>query len=134
VIILIIFGEEYNYEAPRYTVSSTLLSFLPPSAQMSSSMPSSQTSSVYMSHSISVPPGFPGPFLMAYSGEKLKSNDDKASPYFRPSCIGKSSEKCVPVQNLLHVSFKHILINLTSFMGTLNSMRILYKTSLFIES
>jgi hypothetical protein len=32
------------------------------------------------------------------------------------------------------VSFKHILINLTNFMGTPNSVRILYKTSLLTES
>jgi hypothetical protein len=33
-----------------------------------------------VSHLISVPPGFPGLFLMAYSEAQLKSNGDKVSP------------------------------------------------------
>jgi hypothetical protein len=33
----------------------------------------------------------------------------------------------------IYVSFKQILINLTSYMGTSASMRILYNTSLFIQ-
>jgi hypothetical protein len=41
---------------------------------------------------------------MAYSKAKLKSNGHKASPYFRPS------DKCLPTNILLYVSFKHILI------------------------
>jgi hypothetical protein len=71
---------------------------------------------------------------MAYSKAKLKSSGDRTSPWFRPFWIGKLSDKCLPIQTLLYVSFKHILINLTSFMGTPNSMRILYKTSLLTES
>jgi hypothetical protein len=43
-------------------------------------------------------------------------------------------DKCLPIQNLLYVSFKHVLISLTGFMGTLNSMRILHSTSLQCES
>jgi hypothetical protein len=32
--------------------------------------------------------------------------------------IENLSVKCLPIRTLLYVSFKHILINLTSFMGT----------------
>jgi hypothetical protein len=39
--------------------------------------------------------------------------------------------RCLPIQTLLYVSFKHILIGLTNFMGIPNSMRILYNTSLY---
>jgi hypothetical protein len=66
---------------------------------------------------------------MAYSKAKLNSSGDKASPCFRPFWIGKLSDKCLPILTLLYVSFKHILINLTSFMGTPNSMGILYNDS-----
>jgi hypothetical protein len=71
---------------------------------------------------------------MAYSKAKLKSSDDKASPCFRPFWIGKLSDKCLPIRTLLYVSFKHIFISLTSFMGTPTSVRILYNTSLLTES
>jgi hypothetical protein len=54
---------------------------------------------------------------MAYSKAKLKSCGGKASPYFRPFRIGKLSEKYLLIWILLYVSFKHILISLTSFMG-----------------
>jgi hypothetical protein len=54
----------------------------------------------------------------------------EVSPCFRPFCIGKLSDKCLPIRTLLYNSFKHILISLTSFMGTPNSIRILYNTSL----
>jgi hypothetical protein len=40
----------------------------------------------------------------------------------------------VYLYELYYVSFKHILINLTNFMGTTNSMRILYNTSFLTES
>jgi hypothetical protein len=60
---------------------------------------------------------------MAYSTAKLKSSGDRATPYFRQFWIGKLSDKYLPIRPLLYVSFKHILINLTSFMGTPNSMR-----------
>jgi hypothetical protein len=43
-------------------------------------------------------------------------------------------DKYLPIQTLLYVSVKHILINLTSFMGTQNSMRILYNTYFLTES
>jgi hypothetical protein len=71
---------------------------------------------------------------MAYSKVKLKSSGDRASPCFRPFWIRKLSDKCLPIRTLLYVLFKHILINLASFMGTPNSIRILYKTSLVAES
>jgi hypothetical protein len=71
---------------------------------------------------------------MTYSKAKLKSSGDRASHCFRPFWIGKLSHKCLPIRTLLYVSFKHILINLTSFMGTPNFMRVLYKTSPLNES
>jgi hypothetical protein len=54
---------------------------------------------------------------MVYSRTKLKSSGDKASPCFKPFRRGKPSDKCLPVQTLLYVSFKHILINLNKFHG-----------------
>jgi hypothetical protein len=71
---------------------------------------------------------------MAYSKAKLKSSGDEASPCFSPIGIGKLLDKCVPIRTILYVSFKDILISLNSFMGTPNSMRILYNTSLPTES
>jgi hypothetical protein len=68
------------------------------------------------------PTWFSWTFLMAYS------SGYKASPCFRPFWIGKS-DRCLPIRTLPYVSFKHILISLTSSMGTPNSMRILYNTS-----
>jgi hypothetical protein len=70
---------------------------------------------------------------MAYSNAKLKSSGDRAS-YFRPFWIGKLSDNCLAIWTLLYVSFKHILINLTSFMGTPGSMRILYGNSFLTVS
>jgi hypothetical protein len=55
---------------------------------------------------------------MVYSKAKLKSGGDRASPCFRPLWIGKLSDKYLPAWTLVYLSFKHILINLTSFMGT----------------
>jgi hypothetical protein len=62
-------------------------------------------------------------FLMTYCTEKLKSSGVIASPCFRPFWIENLSDKCLPTQTLLYVSFKHILMSLTSFMGTPNPMR-----------
>ena len=64
----------------------------------------------------------------------LKSNGDRASPCFKPFLIGNMSDKFLPTRTLLYVSVRHIFITLTSFLGTPNSMRILYKTSLLTES
>jgi hypothetical protein len=72
--------------------------------------------------------------LMAYSKAKLKSSGDKASHCLRPFWKGKISDKCLPIQTLPYVSFKHILISLRSFIGTPNSMAILHNTSLPTES
>jgi hypothetical protein len=66
---------------------------------------------------------------MEYSKAKLKSSGDKASRSFKPFWIGKLSGKCLPIQTLLYVSFKHILMSLTNFIGIPNSIRILYSTS-----
>jgi hypothetical protein len=46
LIVLIIFGEEYNHEAPHYAVFSTLSSLHPSSVQIFSSAPCSQLPSV----------------------------------------------------------------------------------------
>ena len=66
---------------------------------------------------------------MAYSKAKLKSNGDRAFPCFRPFLIGNLSDTFLPTQTLLYVSVRLIFINLRSFLGIPNSMRILYKTS-----
>ena len=71
---------------------------------------------------------------MAYSKARLKSNGDKTSHCFKPFLIGNMSDTFLPTRTLLYVSVKHILTSLTSFLGTPNSMRILYKTSLLTES
>ena len=67
---------------------------------------------------------------MAYSKAKLKSIGDRASPCFKPFLIGNLSDTFLPTRTLLYVSVRLIFINLTSFLGTPNSMRFLYKTSL----
>ena len=66
-----------------------------------------------------------------HSKTKLKSNGDRASPCFKPFLIGNMSDK---FWTLLYVSVRHIFINLTSFLGIPNSIKILYKTSLLTES
>ena len=71
---------------------------------------------------------------MAHSKAKLKHNGDKASPGFKPFLTGNVSDKRLPTQTLLEVSFKHIFISLTSFIGIPNSMKIVYTTSLLTES
>ena len=68
---------------------------------------------------------------MGYSKAKLKSNGDRASPCFKPFLIGNISDTFLPTRTLLYVSVKHNLTSLTSFLGTPNSMRILYKTQDF---
>jgi hypothetical protein len=67
---------------------------------------------------------------MEYSKAKLNSTGDKASLYFGTLWKGKFSN----VYTLLNTSFKHILNRLASFMGTSNSIRILYNTFLLTES
>jgi hypothetical protein len=67
---------------------------------------------------------------MAISKAKLKGSGVKASPCFRPLWLGK----LFIYMDLLYVSFKHTLISLIHFMGTINSMRILYNTALLAES
>ena len=67
---------------------------------------------------------------MAYSKAKLKSIGARASPCFKPFLIGNPSDTFLPTRTLLYVSVRLIFINLTSFLGIPNSMRILYKTSL----
>jgi hypothetical protein len=81
---------------------------------------SAQTSSRYVLLYFS-PIWFSWTLLMAYSKAKLESRGDKASPCFRPFWMGKLSDKCLPIWTLLYIKFKHILISLTSFMGTPNS-------------
>ena len=71
---------------------------------------------------------------MAYSIAKLKSIGDRASPCFKPFLIGNLSDTFLPTWTLLYVSIRLIFINLTSFLGIPNSMRILYKISLLTES
>jgi hypothetical protein len=54
---------------------------------------------------------------MAYFKANVKSSTDKLS---------KLSDKCLHIQNLLYVLFKHILISMSNFVGTPNSMRKLF--------
>jgi hypothetical protein len=70
---------------------------------------------------------------MAYSKEKLKSKSHKGSLFSRPCWIGNASGKFLHMRTLLQVSFKHILIGVTSFIGTPHSMRMLYSTSLLTD-
>ena len=63
---------------------------------------------------------------MAYSKAKLKSSGDRASPYFKPFLTGNLSDTFLPTRTLLYVSVRLIFINLTSFLGIPNSMRIKY--------
>ena len=72
--------------------------------------------------------------LMMYPKAKLKSNSNRASPFFKPFLTGNMSDKFLPTQTLLHVSVRNIFIRLTSFMGITYSMRILYKTPFLMES
>jgi hypothetical protein len=71
---------------------------------------------------------------MAYSKAKLKSSGGRASHCCRLFWIGKLSDICLPIPTLLCVLFKHVLMSLTNFIGTTNSMRLLYSTSLLTES
>jgi hypothetical protein len=57
---------------------------------------------------------------MAYSAEKFKSNDSKASPCFRPFYTGNVSYKYLHIQISLYIPFKHILMGLTSITGISN--------------
>jgi len=41
--------------------------------------------------------------------------------------LTNTSDKCLPTRNVLQVSFTHIFISRTRFIGLLNSMRILYR-------
>jgi hypothetical protein len=71
-------------------------------------------------------------FLMAHSKAKLKNNGDKTS-HFRLFSIENPSHRLLFMQTLLKVSFKYILISLTSFIDGENSVRILNNTSLLTE-
>ena len=54
---------------------------------------------------------------MAYSRAKPKSNDNKASPCFKPFLIGNMSDKCLLTRTLVKVLLRHIFISLTSSKG-----------------
>jgi hypothetical protein len=73
---------------------------------------------------------------MAYSKAKLKCSGDGASPCFRPFWIGTISDKCLPIQTLLYVSFKHILIKCFSLLWVNASCCVVtmnkYKNPLFV--
>jgi hypothetical protein len=47
---------------------------------------------------------------MAYMKVKMKSNGNKASPCFKPFPMENASYRSLPVQALIQVSFKHILL------------------------
>jgi len=65
---------------------------------------------------------------------KAEKQCDKASPFSRPFFIGKLSDQCLFLRNLLLVSFKHRFINLRRFISTPNPVKMLYKTSFLPES
>jgi hypothetical protein len=71
---------------------------------------------------------------MANSKAKLKSSGDEIPPCVRPFWIEKLSDRCLTEQALLYVSFKYVVISLTSYIVFPNSMTILYITSLITES
>jgi hypothetical protein len=71
---------------------------------------------------------------MAYSKAKLESSGDKACPCFRALCIGNMSDRYLPIWTLVLVSFRHILISRTSFLGIQDSMRMFYTISLLSET
>jgi hypothetical protein len=50
--------------------------------------------------------------------------------FFLDFVVEVKYNKCLPTQTSLYISFKHILKGITSFMGSPNSLRILYSTSL----
>ena len=81
-----------------------------------------------MYHLISRHPGLPEPSY-GVSKAKLKSNGNRASPFFKSLLIGNMSDKFLPTRTLLYISFKHNFISLTSFLGLPNLMIILYKSS-----
>jgi hypothetical protein len=58
-------------------------------------------------HSIPVLPDFFN-FLIAYDKAKLKSNGDKASPFFQTILNINASNRFLTVQTLVLDSFKHI--------------------------
>jgi hypothetical protein len=73
------------------------------------------------------PTWFSWTFVMAYSKAKLKSSIEHllVLDHFGQ----KNYQTDVYQYGLYYVLFKHILLNLTSFMGTPNSIRLLYNTS-----
>ena len=54
---------------------------------------------------------------MVYSIAKLKSNDDRTSPCFKPFLIGNMSDKFLHARTQLYFSVRHIFISLTRFKG-----------------
>jgi hypothetical protein len=69
---------------------------------------------------------------MAYCKAKMKSSGNKGSPCF----LDRSGQENYQAKNnvYLYGVIKHILISLNSYMGTPNSVRISYNTSLLTES
>jgi hypothetical protein len=65
---------------------------------------------------------------MTYSKAQLKSSGDKASPSLLDMKIIRQ------IFTYTYTFHLNILMSLTSFMGTPNSMRILYNTSLLTET
>jgi len=73
-------------------------------------------------------------FLMAYSKATQQNNSNKTSLDFKPLLVQNMSDKRLPNRTLLQVSFRHIFISITDFIGIPNWMRTLYTTSLLTES
>ena len=73
------------------------------------------------------------PLNGVFESKVEKRNGDKTT-IFKPLLIGSMSHKFLPTRALLYVSFRHLLINFTKFMGKPNSVIILHKTSILNES
>jgi hypothetical protein len=72
-----------------------------------------------------------------YANLRIAQLVKKSRPFMKPKCLCLDRElirQMFTYTDVLYVSFKHVLISLTSFMGTPNSIRILYNTSLLSES
>jgi hypothetical protein len=69
-----------------------------------------------------------------YNSVQLKSNGDGTSPSCKPFLIGNMSDIFFPTLTPLYVSVRHNFISLTILMVIPNSVTIIYKTSLLIES
>jgi hypothetical protein len=84
-------------------------------------------------HLISGHPGLSEPSKLLALNQSWKAMGIKHLLVSRTFLIGKVSDKRLPTRTVLQVLFRQTFITFISFMGILNSVRILYKTSLRTE-